>query len=103
MLLNAAIIVILLHSQMSTMNYVVYNRTLRASTPCFIWEHMLWKGSAIRLRTGGMDVDSGVDIIFCGLQSLVNPPQNFQNYHQSAHHHISATRMAVWKSQLAKC
>jgi len=65
---------------MSTINSVVCSRTLRGRTPCFIWEQMLSKRSATRLRPGGMDVDSGGDIICCGLQSLLNPPKNFGNH-----------------------
>jgi hypothetical protein len=67
MLLNMDILVVYVESQMSVMNSVVYSRTLRVRTPCFIWEQMLWKRSANRLRPGGMDVDSGGDILFCGL------------------------------------
>lgn len=67
MLLNMDILVVYVESHMSVMNSVVYSRTLHGRTTCFIWEQTLLKRSANRLRPGGMDVDSGGDIIFCGL------------------------------------
>jgi len=61
MILNMAILVTLLESHISTMiSIVCRSRTLRGRRSCFIWEQMLWKQSATRMRPGGMDFDSHV-------------------------------------------
>jgi len=78
MILNMAILVILLEFHMSTMNSVVCSRPLRGRTPCFIWDQMEAKCDSAASWWNGC-WQSG-DIICCGLQSLLNPPQNFGNH-----------------------